>query len=239
MLILPAPDDALASRFTDDGYLPLPGLLSAALLARLRAELQRLATLAVRRDFTMACMNDSPRHLTVVGGQSIAQHSSLIPALYREPGLLTFLGRLTGLDITTVHEPVERHVLNVLHQPGDTHGAHIDDYPLALVLFLHAPAHHRDGGLLEYTPHASTLDALGTRSARRAHHRSGDAYLLRSDTTAHRVTPLRHPGLRRAVLNMAYTTPGRQHAVTDSATLLYDGSPEQEGTPRTGAAPHH
>ncbi|EST36430.1 HalD/BesD family halogenase [Streptomyces roseochromogenus] len=221
MLTLPASDDVLASGFTDDGYLPLPGLLSATLLARLRAELQRLAALAVRRDFAMACMNNSPRHLTVVGGEAIAQHSTLIPALYREPALLAFLSRVTGLDITTVREPVERHVLNVLHRPGDTHGAHTDDYPLALVLFLRAPAYHRDGGLLEYTPRASTLDALNTCSARRAHHRSGDAHLLRSDTTAHRVTPLRRTGLQRVVLNMAYTTPGRQNAVTDSATLLY------------------
>ncbi|MFI2238650.1 HalD/BesD family halogenase [Streptomyces chrestomyceticus] len=221
MLTLPEPDAALASRFTTDGYLPLPGLLSASLLAGLRAELQRLTALAVRRDFTMACMNNSPRHLTVVGGHAIAQHSALIPALYQDPGLIAFLARLTGLEVTALHEPVERHVLNVLHQPGDTHGAHTDDYPLALVLFLHAPADEGDGGLLEYTPHISVLDGLGAGSALRAHHRSGDAYLLRSDTTAHRVTPLRRAGLRRAVLNMAYTTPGRQHPVTDSAALLY------------------
>jgi hypothetical protein len=35
------------------------------------------------------------------------------------------------------------------------------------------------------------------------------------------VSPLRRPGLRRTVLNFAYTTPGRQQAVTHSASLLY------------------
>ncbi|WP_436319199.1 hypothetical protein [Streptomyces virginiae] len=44
---------------------------------------------------------------------------------------------------------------------------------------------------------------------------------MRSDTTAHRVTPLRRPGIRRNVVNLAYTTAGHQPPVTESAVLLY------------------
>jgi hypothetical protein len=83
----------------------------------------------------------------------------------------------------------------------------------------HLPTAH--GGLLEYVPHTVDLDTLQTGTAHRAHHRPGDGYLLRSDTTAHRVTPLRHPGLRRTVLNFAYTTSDRQRAVTPSSSQLY------------------
>ncbi|WP_436841415.1 HalD/BesD family halogenase [Streptomyces hydrogenans] len=58
--------------------------------------------------------------------------------------------------------------------------------------------------------------------ARTAHHHAGDAYLLRSDTTAHRVTPLARPGLRRTVLNFASTTPAARPHRTSSATELHE-----------------
>ncbi|WSP87228.1 hypothetical protein OG332_46645 [Streptomyces sp. NBC_01233] len=146
----------------------------------------------------------------------------MITRLYQDRDLMRLLSSLLGEAVVAVHDPVERHVLNVLHRPGDTHGAHTDDYPLALVLFLEAPPHHTDGGLLEFHPGRGNLGALDAPGARRAHHRPADGYLLRSDITAHRVTPLERPGLRRTVLNFAYTTPGRQGATTSSASLLYD-----------------
>ncbi|MFJ8143345.1 hypothetical protein [Streptomyces sp. NPDC096013] len=159
--------------------------------------------------------------MTTLGGQIISEESPAISTLYQEPALIAFLGQVADLRAVTVRDPIERHVLNILHQEGDTHGAHTDDYPLALVLFLQAPDDPQDGGLLEYTPHARQLHTLDSPQARQAHHHTGDGYLLRSDTTAHRVTPLRRPGIRRAVLNFAYTTPDRQSATSVSAPLLY------------------
>ncbi|MFE9443988.1 hypothetical protein ACFYO2_34545 [Streptomyces sp. NPDC006602] len=58
-------------------------------------------------------------------------------------------------------------------------------------------------------------------SARRAHHQSGDAYLLRSDLTAHRVTPLARSGARRTVVNFACTAHDHHSPATDSAQRLY------------------
>ncbi|MEV6973186.1 hypothetical protein [Kitasatospora sp. NPDC093806] len=221
VLSLPPYAPGLSERFRAEGYLPLPALLGPAALALLRAEVARLEKLATRRDLTMAYMDDSPRHMTTLGGHVIARHSGLIDRLYRDPSLIALVGRVAGLDAVPVREPLERYVVNILHRPGDTHGAHTDDYPLALVLFADAPAGPGDGGLLEYVPRAGSLGALDTPAARPARHRPGDAYLLRSDTTAHRVTALRRPGIRRSVVNLAYTTPGRQQAVTESAALLY------------------
>ncbi|WP_327358331.1 HalD/BesD family halogenase [Streptomyces sp. NBC_01304] len=221
MLSLPEYTQALSDRFARDGYLPLPSLVPAGLLAALATEVGRLEKLAVRRDFAMASMDHSPRHMTTLGGHVIAQESELIPRLYRDGPLIGWLGRVARLAAVEVADPLERHVINILHERGDTHGAHTDDYPLALVLFTEAPADPADGGLLEYVPHAGGLGALDTSDARHAAHRPGDAYLLRADTTAHRVTPLRRPGLRRAVLNFAYTTADRQRARTPSAAELY------------------
>ncbi|MET9515799.1 hypothetical protein [Streptomyces sp. NPDC002994] len=194
------------------------------------AEVERLEKVAVRRDFTMASMNHSPRHMTTLGGHVITRESDLIPHSYRDEALITWLGKVTGLKAVGVADPLERHVINILHRQGDTHGAHTDDYPLALVLVTEAPSDPADGGLLQWAPDAAGLNALDTAAVRHAHHRPGDGYLLRADTAAHRVTPLRRPGSRRTALNFAYTTPDRQGPVTSSASQLYM---------RAGEAPPH
>ncbi|MFJ9055094.1 hypothetical protein [Streptomyces sp. NPDC102409] len=223
MLSLPVDSrwESLRRRFSADSYVALPGLIGPSGLAALVGEARRLESDAVRRDFRMPCTADSPRHMTTLGGHRIARASPLITRLYEDRELMRLLSSLLGETVVAVHDPVERHVLNVLHRPGDTHGAHTDDYPLALVLFLEAPTHPADGGLLAFHP-GRDLDGLDAPGARLVHHRSGDGYLLRSDRTAHRVTPLGRPGLRRTVLNFAYTTPGRQGTTAPSASLLYD-----------------
>ncbi|MER6239095.1 HalD/BesD family halogenase [Streptomyces clavifer] len=158
--------------------------------------------------------------MTTLGGHHIAQESTLISTLYRNTGLLALLTALNGEGVLPVAEPVERHVLNILHQPGDTHGAHTDDYPLALVLFIEAPQ-ASGGGLLEFNPGRRDLRSLDEPGTCRLHHRAGDAYLLRSDLTAHRVTPLDRTGTRRTVLNFAYTIEDHRAPATDSAQRLY------------------
>ncbi|MFJ6794925.1 hypothetical protein [Streptomyces sp. NPDC091268] len=194
-----------AARFRTEGYLPLPGLLTEEGLTELRGEARRLEAIARRRDFDMRCMDGSPRHMTTLGGQDIATHSKLIPRLYADDGLRAAVSAAAGERVLAVPDPLERHVLNILHRPGDTHGAHTDDYPYALVIFLEAPSGADMGGLLEYVPRAAALADLDTHRCLTAHHRPKDAYLLRSDTTAHRVTPLAGPDARRTVLNFAYT----------------------------------
>ncbi|GAA0271694.1 hypothetical protein GCM10010302_06610 [Streptomyces polychromogenes] len=218
---------ALRARFAQEGYVRLPGLVGPDLLARLGAEAGRLAAIGQRRDFAMACTDDSPRHMTALGGHLIAEHSPLITGLYTDPTLMSFLQNLTAGPVIAPPHVLERHVLNILHRPGDTHGAHTDDYPYALVLFIEAPEDPAAGGLLEYAPHTGDLGALERHGVRRAHHRRGDAYVLRADTTAHRVTALTKTGRRRTVLNFAYTTPEERTTVTPSAALLY-GGPHQE-----------
>jgi hypothetical protein len=209
----------LRAMFQETSYIPLPGFLTPAGLEVLRREVAHLESVAKRRDFDMACMNGTPRHMTTVGGQLIAQESPLIVNLYSDRALMRYLSALTGLDLRPAPDLVERHVANFLHLPGDTHGAHFDDYPVALLLFIETPASPEDGGLLEFLPNAGSLTDIDGAHTRRAFHVSGDAYVLRTDTTAHRVTPLTQP-CRRVVLNFAYATPDSS-TVTPSASLLY------------------
>ncbi|WP_432017763.1 HalD/BesD family halogenase [Streptomyces hydrogenans] len=67
-----------ADRFARDGYLALPGLLTGEGLAVLGREATGLEAVARRRDFAMACMDDSPRHMTTLGGHVIGRASTLI-----------------------------------------------------------------------------------------------------------------------------------------------------------------
>ncbi|MGH8885781.1 MAG: HalD/BesD family halogenase [Egibacteraceae bacterium] len=211
----------LCSQFCQEGYVPLPGLVTDHGMRLLVKELRDLERVAKRRDFRMMCMDNSPRHMTTVGGVLIAKESKLISTLYTDVALIRFLRQVTLPSLVVVPDPIERHVANYLHRPGDTHGAHFDHNPVALVIFVEAPDSPDDGGLLEYVPNATCLSALQTGKAKQAFHRPGDGYVLRSDTSAHRVTPLTG-NVRRVVLNFAYTTPETAKITDLSAGLLYD-----------------
>lgn len=211
--------DALRAAFVAHHYVRLPAFLRPDGVQALRDEVQRLRTLAIRRDFAMACMRDSPRRMSTIGGEVLAEESGMISSIYGDPGLRAFLSALTGEDLVAVPDPVERHVLNFLHEAGDTHGAHFDDHPIAIVLFVESPP-AAAGGLLEYVANAADLAELDSPAVRLAHHEVGDAYVLKTDTTAHRVSPLVR-GWRRTVMNMAYTTPLRASVRSESASVLY------------------
>lgn len=209
-----------AERFDDCGYLPLPGLLTTSGLQRLRADVAGLAPLTQRRDFVMECMGGTPRNMTTLGGEVITQRAPGVSNLYQSTELMGALGTLLGKQIVVADDPVERHVLNILHKAGDTHGYHVDDYPIALVMFIDSPTCPEGCGRLEFCP--ATDDGRGpeghppyTRS-----HEAGDAYVLRSDRLNHRVQPI-HDGCLRTVLNFAYGFAGEEIDRTPSASILY------------------
>ncbi|XMS38480.1 hypothetical protein ACLF6K_23390 [Streptomyces xanthophaeus] len=84
---------------------------------------------------------------------------------------------MLGSKVSAVRDPVERHVLNILHREGDTHGAHTDDHPPRPGPLLESPPHPDDGGLLEFHPGHPGLDDLDSAASRRArHHRPGEGY---------------------------------------------------------------
>ncbi len=201
--------------FARCGYVPLPGLLTELGLRELRSVIDRLVPSGRRKDFEMECMDGTPRHMSTLGGVVLAERAPGIVGLYHNNQLRAALGRALGLSLTTADDPVERHVLNMLHEAGDTHGYHVDDYPIALVLFAESPDCESQCGRLEFCP-VGQAHEVATRS-----HQAGDAYLLRSDLFTHRVQPI-HEGCRRTVLNFAYGVDGHDVTATPSASLLYD-----------------
>ncbi len=204
------------------GYLPLDGLVPEATLKLLRAEIDDLMPEARRKDFVMECMGGTPRHMTTLGGQIISEHAPGVSALYNDTRLRDALGSLVGRPMVPADDPVERHVLNILHRAGDTHGFHTDDYPVALVMFVESPRCPDGCGRLEFCPAAGDrpIDGGAPHGSMTKSHRAGDAYLLRSDKLQHRVQPI-HDGCLRTVLNFAYGFEGETVAPTPSASLLY------------------
>lgn len=212
--ILAVDTRATAAQFEQVGYLALPGLLTPAALEDLRQEAVRLQARAKRRDFRMESMGGTPRHMTTLGGIEIAETAPRISALYRDPRMLATLGSLVGLNLELAADPVERHVLNILHRSGDTHGLHTDDYPLALVMFLESPSCEAGCGHLEF------FDACEAGRSSIKTHSAGDAYLLRADMFPHRVRPI-HDGCVRTVLNFAYGAESLPVVETGTASILY------------------
>lgn len=213
--------ESAVQQFNRCGYLPLDGLVPESTLARLRSEIANLMPKARRKDFLMECMGSTPRHMTTLGGQIITDHAPGITALYHDEKLREGLSALVGRRLVAADDPVERHVLNILHQAGDTHGFHVDDYPVALVMFVESPTCPDGCGRLEFCPAVGeeSPDSAAHGSKTMAH-RAGDAYLLRSDQLQHRVQPI-HDGCLRTVLNFAFAFEGETVEHSPSASMLY------------------
>jgi hypothetical protein len=194
------------ARFARDGFADL----SAAIPAGVRAQVDEEVTAALdahaeRRDVHIAATGGTPRRYRVVGRDTLAATCPSAASFYRAPELLALLSEIAGTALVPVPYVPEELIATRLEAAGDTHGWHWDDYGFALVWVLRAPP--PDGGAaLEFitgVPWCKTesrIDAiLAEREPVRAHVASGTVYLLRADTTLHRVAPLRRAARRDAV----------------------------------------
>lgn len=211
--------------FLRDHYVCLPAFFQASSFDLLRSEVDRLRRVAIRRDLKMAGSGDTLRKMSTLGGHVVGAYSSLIPDFYHDEGLLQFLAGVAGEPVLAVPDPVENHVLNCLHQPGDIHGGHVDTYAFAFNISIDGTT-PEDGGALEYVPGSVELEDLDGPRVRRAWHEPGDCYLVRTDLAVHRVSPLLRPEARRTILNFAYANPATLRLESYSTSSLYGGEPE-------------
>jgi hypothetical protein len=209
---------ALADHYRTLHHVAFPGFVEDAFFAQLREDVDNLLQRSMRRDFLMECMDNSPRRMHVVNGNTIERLSQWIPAIYTSPVLLDFLSAIVGESVLPLTDDIDRYVINQLRRTSDTFGAHYDDYPLSFVIILESPG-REGGGYAEMVPNATSLAQLEDDPIRLPL-RAGDAYILKADTTAHRVAPLTVDACRTAI-NLAYTTPGYVPRMTESAAMLY------------------
>lgn len=210
---------ALHAHYQDLHHVAFPGFVDPGFFAELKREVDSLLAFRRRRDFLMECMDNSPRRMNVVNGHIIEQNSRIIPELYNDPRVLAFLSSVVGEPVLPLTDDIDRYVINQLSNKSDTFGAHYDDYPLSFVIILESPG-IEGGGYAEMVPRSHSLSQLEENPIRLPL-KAGDAYVLKTDTTAHRVAPLTQDTLRTAI-NFAYTTPDYvPPRVTPSAAQLY------------------
>jgi hypothetical protein len=211
---------ALRAHFRARGYVPLPALAPEAFVVRLGGALGAiLASDGVRRDIAIAATGGTRRRYAIATREALARDGGLIASLYRAPPLLAFLGAIAAAELVPVPYLPEQFIATRMQRAGDAHGWHWDDYPYALVWVVRAPA-DGSGGEVELVRDTVWDKArpdveryLRERSIERFRPRSGSAYLLRADTTMHRVAPLRCDTVRD-VLTFSYTDAGDDRAVT-------------------------
>lgn len=217
-----------------DGYVKFPSLFSE-LAHILRQDTSAFRSDMRMKDFQMPEVN-SRRTMKVLSGSELANASPVFFTFYFHHELRSFLGRVAGRPVHSVQHKSEFMVSNMLSGQGHTHGWHLDDPQLALVIFLNAPD-PVFGGTLEYIPNwreiclekgidpnvdvEATIQILGDEvSVITDEHHAGDAYLLNAASHLHRVTPLTEGGGERWVVNMAFDT-RKQIDFGETADLLY------------------
>lgn len=226
---------SLHEQFVRYGYVRLPGFLSGHALDFFRQEMSGLEKISMRRGFDMPGY-DTPRRLSVLGGSIIRQRSPEIYGLYHHHAIRGCVERIVGRRIYSCLHPEEFMVANFLQTTGDTHGWHLDDPALALVIFAEAPQAGGGGEAeminnwvdlcrrKERDPGNGNADLVAWCAendlVERRMHAVGDAYLLRADLNLHRVAPLKLDGERRWVVNLAFQTEP-EGVYGDTASILY------------------
>lgn len=158
-------------------------------------------------DLVFEITDSTPRRMTTVGQPVIKDEGPLIDAFYFSPTLLDVCSQVADEEVHTCPYAGEHYVISRLDKSGDTHGWHWDDYTYGIILVLEAP-HYTEGGFIQAVPHTSwdkeNPDVHGALLSSQVHSyalQPGDAYLVKTNTTMHRVFPIRGES-RRTIVNM-------------------------------------
>ncbi|WP_321893039.1 HalD/BesD family halogenase [Paraburkholderia tropica] len=201
----------LRNSFARDGFLKIREVVTDELRDAVRQEVFRLINAQLeRRDLYLATTDNSPRHMSVVRSEFIAQESRLIVELSRSTVLLDALSRIADVKIVPSVSKDEEYLITKQERKGDTHGWHWGDYSFALIWIIETPALSK-GGMLQCVPHtywdkanARINEILCENPISTYGFESGDVYLLRTDTTLHRTVPLAEDATR-IILNMTWS----------------------------------
>ncbi|WP_432072658.1 HalD/BesD family halogenase [Streptomyces wuyuanensis] len=215
----------LSQHFRREGYVKLPGLVSAEVFDAVAREAHELIDTHQKRiDIRLKETGDSPRYMSTVGQKSIATDGSLIPAVYESAALKGFLSRLAKEEVMGCPWDEEKYIITRQHQKGDTHGWHWGDFSFTVIWLIEAPSLEY-GGMLQCIPHTDWIkddprveEYLQKHPIRSYGHAKGDLYFLRSDTTLHRTVPL-NADRTRIILNTCWASRADQQKATTHETM--------------------
>jgi hypothetical protein len=209
---IPAGDFARARRdFTYLGAARVPFLVPESVKRAVADEVTELAAArGVRRALRFKETDNSLRQMSNVRRDEVFQLAAAIPALYASRPLLDAMSEVAGEPVHQCPYEPEQCLITRLEHNGDTHGWHWDDFSFALVWVIECPP-AEDGGFVQCVPgtnwdkeNASINRALVSRPLYSIELAPGDLYIMRTDTTMHRVYPLKAG--RRTILNMGFAS---------------------------------
>jgi len=197
-------------QFARNGFIILRDVVPDSIRAAVREEVSTLLDRhAERRDLRLATTDNTPRRMSVVPSEYVAEHGELIGALYRSKALRNVLERVAGEALLDCPSKDEEFLITRQERVGDTHGWHWGDFSFALIWIIETPP-IGSGGMLQCVPHtrwdkshAQIHEHLCENPIATYGFRTGDIYLLRTDTTLHRTVPL-NTDTTRIILNMTW-----------------------------------
>ncbi|MFD5697028.1 HalD/BesD family halogenase [Streptomyces lasiicapitis] len=197
---------ALRQSYQQDDFAEIPAFMPGEIFRGTLQELQDLFDgQSRRRDTNIEQSGRTPRRFTTLARDIIASGSSIIPAVFESSALRAALEEIVDEKVLPVPYEPEQYIATRLHEPGDVHGWHWDDYTWALVWIFKMPDED-NGGSLEYVkdvpwdptnPRVGEFVAAGPVTRR--HPSVGSAYLLKAGTALHRVSPLSRAAERMMV----------------------------------------
>ncbi|MFE5039283.1 hypothetical protein [Streptomyces sp. NPDC056683] len=226
----------LTKEWQENDFVEISDFLPEDLLLRTREELERLyGARSLRRDILVPSTGNTPRFFSNIDRDTLLASTSVIPTVFNSPALRARLSEITGLEVVPVPYVPEEFISSRMERPGDGHGWHWDDYSLALVWLIQA-APRNAGGSLEFVrgtfwdkanPDVERFLAEG--EVERRHPATGSAYLLRTDTSMHRVSPV-DEGAERIMVCFSYCTPEELELNISHETmeLLHPGNTEAD-----------
>lgn len=215
----------LRSSMQSRGYAVLPNLLNGDLLAQLKEECSSLLNIhGVERNFLMAQTSNTPRRMLNVKRNDIKMHGQIIPKMYESPAIRRLFELIIQDSLITCPYAPEEYIINGLFKSADTHGWHWDDYKYGVVFAIETPE-RGCGGLVQCVPNTTwernktgVEDAMCSGPCYTFRLAPGDAYILKTDTGMHRVSPI-ESGTHRVVVNMVWSTPSEVNTVASHDTM--------------------
>ncbi|TFI52620.1 ArpA protein [Mastigocladus laminosus UU774] len=201
--------DAVSKEFRENSYIKLSKFVPPVIETAIRGEVYNLLNKwGVRKEMYVKETDGTPRFLNVVRQADIAREGRIIPFLYYSSVFKSFISKVIGENVLFCPYDQEKFVISRMDKPGDTHGWHWDDYSYSLIWFMECPPPEL-GGSLEFIPNTKWNKSnprveqfLQNHPVQIRHHVAGEAYLLKADTSMHRVTPLKDNAVR---VMLAYT----------------------------------
>ena len=157
----------------------------------------------------MKSTNNTPRNMTNLDFDDLST-AKVLQSSYYDSAFQKLISNLVNEDIYECPYEKERMVATWLHNTGDSHGWHWNDYSLAVIWILKALPIEA-GGVVQYIPttnwdkdNPKIIEHLVNGRIRSAYFPSGSVYLMQTAKNLHRVHPILDDKHDRMILNFAF-----------------------------------